>query len=888
MANEASHKYIKISEALNMAVEIFVSYSEEDFNDVMTNGLNPIAEAVELDRICVFKQIKEKGEQVLKRVYLWDKVAGGTLLEEERPFFLHNVKVVKRWVDTLLMGRYINAHIGGMNEEEMAFIDSFGLKSILMFPVFTHREFWGVISLQDHVNDRPFDEAHMPLLRSAALLCANTIIRADKTKSADDAIEAMRREKDLKDALNKAAIMFLSQNFDDFEGIMTKGIGIIADIAGLDRISVWRNYEKPDGLHIGQMYRWDRVSKGTTEPTPELEDVTYKELAPRWEIIFSKGEVVNGPARLLPEALVLKAFGCVSVYVQPLFINNAFWGFVLFEDRRDERYFEEDITEMMRSAAFLCTNTAIRYEIEQKLKDALKAATAASEAKGEFLSNMSHEMRTPLNAIIGMTAIGKKSDNVERKDYALDKINDASTHLLSVINDVLDMSKIEANKLELSPVEFDLERMIQKIVTVINFRVEEKQQKFTVNISDKVPRFIVGDDHRLSQVVMNLLSNAVKFTPEQGMISLEVLLLDEVDEMCELRFMVTDTGIGLSEEQISKLFHAFGQAESGTSRMYGGTGLGLAISKKIIDLMGGNIWIESELGRGSSFIFTIKASRGYRKVQSLLSPGINWNTIRILAVDDDLETLELFKVVFEGISVKCDVAASENEACDLIVQRGEYDIYFMDWHMPDMDGIELTRKIRLMENDNRHIVVLISASDWSDVRDEAIDAGVDKYLPKPLLPSAIIDCVNECFSEDGSVQEACTDTGDEFAGKRLLIAEDVEINREIIISLLENSGLEIECAENGMIALEMVKAAKGGYDVVFMDMQMPIMDGLEATQCIRALPGDAYKHMPIVAMTANVFKDDVEKCLNAGMNDHLGKPLDMDMVMEKLREYLRR
>jgi signal transduction histidine kinase/ActR/RegA family two-component response regulator len=383
-------------------------------------------------------------------------------------------------------------------------------------------------------------------------------------------------------------------------------------------------------------------------------------------------------------------------------------------------------------------------------------AEAASQAKSSFLATMSHEMRTPMNAIIGMTTIGKNAEGADRKNYALNKIEGAAMHLLDVINDVLDISKIEANKLELSLIEFNFEKMLQKIINIIHFRIDEKNQHFTMNIDKKIPLFVIGDDHHLSQVIINLLSNAVKFTPEQGEIGLSVTLVDEKDGVCEISVEVSDNGIGISPEQKAKLFHAFEQADSGIKREFGGTGLGLSISKHIVELMGGTIWIESEYGKGSRFIFTIKVKRGVNRTDSELDPDVK-----------------------QGINA----------------------------------------------------------------------IGV-------------------------------------FAGKKLLIAEDVEINREILISLLHDTGISIDCAQNRLEAVEMVTASPAQYDAVLMDLQMPKMDGLEATREIRAVNTQSLKKLPIIAMTAHVFKSDIDKCLEAGMNDHIGKPFEINDVLEKLYKYL--
>ena len=519
------------------------------------------------------------------------------------------------------------------------------------------------------------------------------------------------------------------------------------------------------------------------------------------------------------------------------------------------------------------------------LKSALKQANEASRAKSNFLSSMSHEMRTPMNAIIGMTTIGKKSKGADEKDHALDKIGDASSHLLGVINDILDMSKIEAEKLELAPIEFNFERMIQRVIAFVNFRVEEKEHKLSVKIDKNIPQFVIGDDQRLAQVITNLMSNAVKFTPMGGRIYLEASLIGKTGEICELRVSVKDSGIGISPDQQNRLFEAFEQAESGKSREYGGTGLGLVIAKRIVELMDGEIWIESELGKGAKFIFTVKVRRGTHNSAYLLAPDVNWGNVRILAVDDTLEIRDQFQDIFNGLNVRCDVAADAHEACRILEENGGYDIYFIDWQMPGMDGIGLTRYIRSRESGSPSVVIMITALDWEQIKNDAADAGVNRHLLKPLFNSTVIDCVNECFGKGRAPaeEEEAKHIKDEFAGKKMLLAEDIEINRDIIISLLSDTGLDIDCAENGQEALEMVQSAR--YDIVFMDVQMPKMDGYEATRAIRALPG-MQSSLPIIAMTANAFKSDIEDSLAAGMDEHLRKPIDFDKVLKVLRKYL--
>jgi len=512
--------------------------------------------------------------------------------------------------------------------------------------------------------------------------------------------------------------------------------------------------------------------------------------------------------------------------------------------------------------------------------------------KSAFLANMSHEIRTPMNAIIGMVKIGKSAPNIERKDYCLTKIEEASNHLLGVINDILDMSKIEANKFELYPVEFELEKMLRRVVNVVNFRIEERRQKFSVHTDRSIPRTLIGDDQRIAQVITNLLGNAIKFTPEKGSISLAVRIVDKVNNLCTLQFSVSDTGIGISHEQQEKIFQSFEQAESSTTRKYGGTGLGLAISKSIVETMGGKIWVESEQGKGSTFIFTIQAMRSMEEKRGLLDSDINLKSVRILAVDDDQDILTYFMEIAQGFGLSCcDTALSGEKALELISQKNGYHIYFIDWKMPGMDGIQLAREIK-EHGPEKSVVIMISAAEWSVVAEEAKAAGVDKFLSKPLFPSTIAEVINECLGVDKRQveQSQAADIAGIFAGKRILLVEDVDINREIVQALLEPTQMEIDCAENGAEAVRMFAEAPLKYDVIFMDVQMPEMDGYEATKRIRALEAPSasqnVRKVPIIAMTANVFKDDIEKCLAAGMDSHVGKPLDFEEVMNSLYSYL--
>jgi len=511
-----------------------------------------------------------------------------------------------------------------------------------------------------------------------------------------------------------------------------------------------------------------------------------------------------------------------------------------------------------------------------------------SKHKSQFLANMSHEIRTPMNAIIGMITIGKSSPDIVKKDHCFNKIEDASNHLLGVISDILDMSKIEANKFDLCVSEFDFEKMLQRVVNVINFRIDEKKLKLTVHIDYKIPHEMIGDDQRLSQVITNLLGNAIKFTPEYGAIHLDTRFIEESEGVCTLRFSVSDTGIGMTAEQQKRIFSSFEQAESSTTRKYGGTGLGLPISKSIVEMMGGKIWVVSEYYKGSTFFFTVQMKRGtVSSHKGLLSEEINLSNVRILVVDDDQDVLDYFSEISNEFEVNCDTAAGGEDAIKLIKEKGLYHIYFIDWKMPGMDGIQLTARLKDHHESAKSVVIMITSAEWSEVEREARSAGVDKFLSKPLFPSCIANVINEALGIDiKKVKEMESDISGLFKGKRVLLAEDVEINRDIVMTLLAPTGIEIDCAENGQEAFNKFSRDPERYDIVFMDVQMPVMDGYDTTRKIRALDNEHAKNVRIVAMTANVFREDIERCLDAGMDNHIGKPLDFKEVIEKLTIYL--
>ncbi len=530
-------------------------------------------------------------------------------------------------------------------------------------------------------------------------------------------------------------------------------------------------------------------------------------------------------------------------------------------------------------------------EIHNKqLTEALQAAQIASKSKTMFLSNMSHDIRTPMNAILGFTILlARDAENPDKVKEYTKKITSSGRHLLSLINDVLDVSKIESGKVVLSIGEFTLNNMISSVDAIIRPMAKARGQKFDIVVTGIRHECLIGDETRLNQVLINLLSNSVKYTQEGGRIWLRLIGLEQRSRQYEhIRIEVEDNGFGMTPEYLEVIFDAFTRAENSTTNKVQGTGLGMAITKNIIELMGGTIEVASEVNRGTIFTaeLELRIPEEFAAEQFWQESGI----VRILAVDDDKDTCSNIEMLMKDVGVQTEFAYSGLEAVEKVkqTQNRPYDVILLDWKMPGMDGIETARQIRMVEQVKIPILFL-TACDWEEIEEEAIAAGIDGFLAKPFFVSAFKEKIQHIYAKRSDVTQQ---TGEEaeissLEGKYFLIAEDNEINSEILLELLHMIGADGEVAENGQIAVDRFQAAQPGhFDAILMDVQMPVLNGYEATKIIRSIDREDAKTIPVIAMTANAFAEDIKDAKDAGMDDHIAKPVDIDVIRKTLGKYL--
>ena len=543
------------------------------------------------------------------------------------------------------------------------------------------------------------------------------------------------------------------------------------------------------------------------------------------------------------------------------------------------------------SACFTDVDAETRKEIDAQhaLGVSLRAAEQASKAKTVFLSNMSHEIRTPMNAIIGLNNIAMNdptaSDKI--KEY-LEKSSMSAQHLLGIINDILDMSRIESGKMVIKNEEFSFAKVLEQVNTIINGQCRDKGLSYECRTIGKIDDYYIGDEMKLKQVMINILGNAVKFTPAGGTVTFLIEEGRRYDGKATLKLTFRDTGIGMSKEFLPRLFDAFSQEDSSTTSKYGNTGLGMPITKSIVELMNGSIEVESEKGAGTTFTVMVTLGESDHKDGVFADGDLKPHEMSVLVIDDDPVAIEHARIILGQVGINCDSADSGAKALEMVklqhARREDYDLILVDWKMPEMDGVETTRQIRAVVGHDTPIIILTSYN-WDDVETEARSAGVDTFVAKPLFAGSVMDQFREAFRKKNA---ALVVNRADLKGRRVLLAEDVEVNAEIMTMVLGMREIDADHAENGRIAVEKFSEHPAHYyDAILMDMRMPEMDGLEATRAIRSMDREDAGTIPIIALTANAFDEDVQRSLQAGLNAHLSKPVDPEALFETLESLIK-
>lgn len=748
-------------QSVNKIAADLVTANPEDLDSTIRRSLAVIGSATGVCHCYIWENYQAGGNDYARPIFSWTDDDYTDAGRDTDVLPAVDYEDIPRWKEAVMNRATIKGSVRASTDREHEHVCLMNTRSYLIVPIFVHSHPWGFIGIDDCREDRQFSGVEENALQSAGILIVSSLLRNKSTAGLLHARNELLVQERLLRTVSEVARLLLRTDMSDAQTAIHRALMMLGSCVGATRVSVWCNTENPGGPLIGERIAAWVQGQPLGEESQRV-TIDYESYLPEWASGTENREDYNLPLRLMNDkirSLPLLA-GCKTLLLIPLTIHGRFWGFVAFTRHSEERVFTEVECDILHSGSMLAASAIVRDDSNRSLRKAKENAEASMRAKSEFLSRMSHEIRTPMNAVIGMTSLARKSGDMTRIEYCLDKIESSSRQLLGIINDVLDMSKIDANKLEIVNAPFEFETMLEKVLNVIQVKMNEKRQRFRLERPAPFPRKMVSDELRLSQVLINLLSNAVKFTPDLGTITLRVSETPDETDASTLCLEVSDTGIGIAPEKLPLIFQSFEQGDGSITRQYGGTGLGLAICKRIVTLMGGEIEVDSRPEEGACF--TVKV-------------GVRWG--------------------------------------------------------------DLTRKPAVAEQSNKP-------------EDEERGAPAD------------------------------------WRGKCVLIVDDIEINREIVAGILEETGIEIDGAEDGRQAIERFTAAPERYGLILMDVQMPVMDGLTATRAIRASGLPRCGTIPIIAMTANAFKEDERACLEAGMNGHIAKPFNEENIRKELMGHL--